>query len=458
MRANASLALDAGKPIPIQPAFNPWIVNVLRAVSCSISPRLGLISLCLALSASPLAAQQSAQDFQLQPAPTPSATPQVEGPIDDSGVVPVGPRVLTPTPTPAPTPTPTPAPAPAPSAPSSQPTQPGTAPSREVVQPVPSSQGSLREAASPATRRTAQPLPTSRRENERMVESESSVASSDDIAPSSEADEGQSESETLALPSADAVSPVPAEPVLPTGDSEASTSLPDSWPWWLAGLAAAILALFFGWMFRRRKEGQVANAGLAEAPAPKGPGHSTPEEAIEVETATPIAATNTPNIELKLEIEQLSRSMMTMTLRCRVTLANRSDRAARDIAICADLVSANRQLPMDAQVAGATAFLPEIGSAERIGPHKTQSVSGTLTLPIQQLAAFKHSNRPMFVPLVRVRMDCAGSEPQFCTFVVGIAADPSLKSSSKLHPVPLDGIPGSYPNVRSRPIAIPDRA
>ncbi|MEP4785374.1 MAG: hypothetical protein ABJX46_11655, partial [Erythrobacter sp.] len=181
---------------------------------------------------------------------------------------------------------------------------------------------------------------------------------------------------------------------------------------------------------------------VAKTPTEAPPLAKAPEETL--------SAATLPNLDLKLEIEQLSRSMMMMSLKCRVTLANRSDKAARDVTVSADLVSANRALPMEAQTAGETAFLPEIGSDERIGPHKTFSAPATLTLPLQQLSIFKQGDKPLCVPLVRVRMDAKGAEPLYRTFIVGIAADPSLTASTKLHPVPLDGIPGSFPNVRHR--------
>jgi LPXTG-motif cell wall-anchored protein len=249
-------------------------------------------------------------------------------------------------------------------------------------------------------------------------------------------------------------------------------------PRWLIGVGAALLALLAGLFFwRRRKSAQDGNAELAEAPIAKTASEDTepqtagPEVADKAPAATavnsaakapPLAAapaetssdTAAPNLDLKLEIEQLSRSMMMMSLKCRVTIANRSDKAARDITVSADMVSANRALPMEAQTAGETASLPSIGSHERIGPHKTFSTAATLTLPIQQLAAFKQAGKPLCVPLVRVRLDAKGAEPMFRTFVVGIAANPSLTASTKLQPVPLDGIPGSYPNVRQRPLDI----
>lgn len=409
------------------------------------------LALALAFSAAPALAQQSAQDFQLPPAPAPSASPQVEGPADDSGIIPVGPRALPTSASSAPATVPTPTPS-------------ESAASRPVVQPLPASRGSTQQNEPTAPRRAAQADQAPRLDRGRSGAANSPVENAT-ASPSNQAAQtnGQTETSTpspATLPAPLSVpAPLPAPPPSGAEPAPAGKGINDgllaSWPWWAAGLALALLlALLAGWVFRRKRFANAASAGLAH---PVG-ARANEGAALNKETAASAKsdpAHQLPNLALQLEVEQLSRSMMAMTLKCRVTLNNRSERAAREIAICADLVCANRRLPMDAQIANAASFLPEVGNADRLGPHKTQSVAATLTIPMQQVVAFKHGNRPMFVPLVRVRMDCKDQEPVFKTFVVGIAADPTLQSSSKLHPVPLDGIPGSYQSVRSRPIANP---
>lgn len=400
---------------------------------------LAISGLLLALSAASVSAQQSMQDFQLPPAPTPTATPQVEGPVDDSGIIPVGPRAVPTSASIEPAASPTPPPSPEQTQASRS--QPDNAASRPIVQPTPSSSG--RDAQPSAQRRAPQATPTSR-----STPAISNQPAIDAEAPTTE-QSGEASVDALPAPAGAPTSQTPLPPAAKTEplDIRVSEGLPASWPWWLGGLALALLALFAGWVFRQRSAAPVQSAGLSQNPA----AGAADDAALPAESAIVSKA----DLAVQLEVEQLSRSMMAITLKCRVTLSNRSDRAARDIALCADLVCANRQLPMNAQIANEASFLPEVGKTNRLGPHKTQSVAATLTIPIQQVAAFKHGNRPMFVPLVRVRMDCKDQEPIFRTFVVGIAADPTLQSSSKLHPVPLDGIPGSYQGVRSRPITNP---
>lgn len=398
-------------------------------------PIISLFAIAAAVSAIPAIAQQTASDFQLPPAPTPSPTTQTEGPVDDSGAVPVAPReVVAPAPSPASTAEPTPTPA---SATGNSPS------SRPIVQPIPRSTPSVR--ASNPGRVSPQRQPQSRPTNQ----SENAVGD----APSTAAVTPQAQETSTAIGGETNPTTSPAPPQTPATGSQPETdassmqALPENWALWAGGAAAILLAILLTWIWRRRREEPLSQLATA------------PDTAMENANSSNLAnAAEQPDIKLKLEIEQLSRSMMMLTLKCRITLSNRSARAARNVCVSADLACANRSLPMDAQIAGATSFLPEMGSATRIGPHKTHSIAGTLTLPIQDLAAIRHRGRPMVIPLTRVRVDCDGCEPEYRTFVVGIAADPSLQSSSKLHPVPLDGTLGSYPNVRSRLVTNADKA
>ena len=481
---SASLGLDAGEKVPIHAPCNKaqmfenadlrLLSRIMRAASSLLTLSTALAA---AISAAPLTAQSSARDFQLPSSATPAPTPSAEGPVDDSGPVPVAPRpASTPTPAPAPSPTPTsvlrPTPTPT-QAPTQAPTSAPTA-SRPVVQPIPTS--TSRAQPAPQTRRVPQPsqtrVPVGREDLPSVTairpeqEAQIDVQTGENAAPT----DIEAETGTPTSAPAETTSSPPAEQNADTADTADTTRTMPQWLIWAGTALLALLAGLFFW--RRRKSARSEGAELLAAPLTKAP--ATEPEIEPVEPAEPSETTETvskkpapapplakapeetldaatiPNLDLKLEIEQLSRSMMMMSLKCRVTLSNRSDKAARDVIVSADLVTANRALPMEAQTAGETAFLPEIGSNDRIGPHKTFSAPTTLTLPIQQLSVFKQGDKPLCVPLVRVRMDAKGAEPLYRTFVIGIAADPSLTASTKLHPVPLDGIPGSFPNVRSR--------
>ncbi len=142
-----------------------------------------------------------------------------------------------------------------------------------------------------------------------------------------------------------------------------------------------------------------------------------------------------------LEVERLTRSMMALTLNFRVTIANRSDRAVRDLAVSADMVSARRNLPVEQQVATIAAQLPPIATVERVGPHQSAVVSGELRLPISEIELFQQGQVPLCVPLARLRVDNPQVEPLLRTFLIGLGTG---SVGARVHPLPLNGPPSGY--------------
>ncbi|MEL7446291.1 MAG: hypothetical protein AAGK02_10815, partial [Pseudomonadota bacterium] len=294
-------------------------------MAASLAPALAL--------AAPLVAQNNPNSFNLPvPSPTPTASPEVEGPADDTGVVPRGPRVIateTPTPTATPSPTSTPAPA--------------------VVVPRPI-QGPA--AGSPADRA----VPPS--------------AARTDPAPA--ADTAQSSGSTgqgplIDLPTDETVdfnpsadpAPVPPVPIatptiateLPTESAESSTPL---W-WWIIGLVALIgvpliAGIFVTW--RRNRPRSI------EPPKPYTPVDSGPD--------TP------PRIDLLLDITGATRSMMMFSVDFRLVIANRSPKAVRDVQVAAVLTSAQRGA---AGPGNAIEFdRPDPVNIARIGPNQSETI------------------------------------------------------------------------------------
>ncbi|WP_206520205.1 hypothetical protein [Altererythrobacter sp. BO-6] len=350
--------------------------------------------------AAPLAAQQQrAQDFTLPPGPTP--TPTVEGPVDDTGPVPVRPRVIptsTPTPTPVPTTPPevTPTPAPSPSAESTRPQAaqrqaPAASPNQSAAQP-------------PAPVPSPSPSPSALEELPSFTP--------EPIAPAS-----------------------PEVPEVGLPSTEASATLPQWWPW-AAGLLGALLAgLAGGWWIARRRA--PVQAPTIERPVVASPPAHSPDAVAPAR----IAAT--------LEVEQLTRSFMALTLKYRLTLANRSDRTLRDLAVSADLASARRNLPVEQQIATAETNLPTNAALDRLGPHQSATVSGELRLPISAVELFQQGQVPLCVPMARLRIEGEGMEPHLATYLVGIG---SGVAGGRVHPLPLNGPPGSYDGVQVRPL------
>lgn len=375
--------------------------------------------LLLAVSSVALAASAQAapavRDFQLPPSnPTPTPSPNVQGPVDTEGPVPVRPRAIptvTPTPTSAPTQgqatvtTPQPLATPSPRL---------TLPPRTAASPAP-------RAATPTTTQPAAPAAAD-------------LAPATDLAPTA----------STTLPTL----PPSAAPVLPS--AAPSVAEPDSgfllWPW----LLALVVALGAGAVlyFRRGGEARYAEAPQIELPpvAPRAQPQPAPTPPVAPKPPAPplpAPAPSGPASPLALDAVpvQLSRSMMNATFAYRLTLANRGDTPLEDIAIGADLVTAHASIPMEQQVSRGDTPLPEMGRIGAIAPGEKVEVSGELRLPLSAIRTVTQGKAQLYVPLLRVRASAPGMEASARTFVVGMLPQ---EGGRKLQPFRLDEMPQTY--------------
>ena len=377
-----------------------------------------LVAVAAVIAAMPLSsasAQNSPNSFQL-PEPTPTPTPAPQGPVDVRDGVPIGPRSIpTNRPTTRPTVTPTPTPAsraPAPSAPSPTTSAPQTGQSGGVAAP-----------------------------------SSASRSTSSDAAPTNAQQTGNIETDlsgqTPALPDAStpAAGPVATAPNIDTNTPVAAPSTGtesqtvDYWPWLAALLGLLLTGLGF-WLWRNRSANRVTKLAAPSQPRP----------APSIDAISD-AAQEPPRIDLGLEIVVATRSFMQFSLEYRVTLANRSDRAVRDLNVSAQLVSAQRGAPNAPPIAGGQ----PLETIERIGPHQSRAVAGRMQIPLAEVGAILQGQKPLFIPLLHVTIEGAGQPALTRSFVVGT---PSEASGGRLHPIPLDTPPGSLQGLKAREIRV----
>lgn len=372
--------------------------------------RLPLIALAVSL---PLpAAAQSVQDFTLEPAPTPTPTSRAQGPVDtESGVVPVAPREIstgqpTPRATAAPTPTPTPTPSPT-AIPTSRST--GSAAPRPVPSTAPRA-----VVPEPVDRRVpvpiATPLPT-------PVERD----------PASTAEVLNTNPQITNEAGSPDISATPPSQAVESDETESS------WPLMLGG--AALLALLAGAaMFWRRCR--------ANGPAP------TIERPV-VSGSAPESLTAKDAMLVRCEVVKLTRSAMYATLKYRLTLVNRTDRAMADVRVGIDLASAHAGAPMEQQVATDATALETRHVLPRISPRQNVRVEGEVKLPLAAAQIIRQGKLPLLVPLMRVRVDGAGEGALVKTFVVG----QGTPDSGRVQPFRLDDAPQSYQPIAQRELA-----
>lgn len=192
----------------------------------------------------------------------------------------------------------------------------------------------------------------------------------------------------------------------------------------------ALIALAAAGLRRRRRPAELRLA----PPAPQA------------EAAAPFA--EPPRLDLDLVILSATRSVMTVTLEYRLTLANRTGRAVRDLGAGLQIVCA-RSGGANAAPPGAAQTFERI---DRIGPHQSRSLMGRLQLPIAQIVPLMQGNKPLFVPLVHIMLEGEDQRALTRSFVVG---NPSSSMQSRVHPIALDGPPGGIPGLRASPIDLP---
>ena len=346
------------------------------------------------------AVAQSVNDFSLEPAPTPSATPQAQGPADTRSGIEIRPRAVnTPAPTPSTANTPTPTPTPTADSPRPEP---------RSVQPEP----------------RAVPLPTV---TPRAIETAPVSPPVPSPAPP------QASASDTSVPSvAQPDLAVPASDVADPGSDE-SADAPVRWPW-LAGAAALLALLGAGLLlWRRRRSVEVP---VIERPVVAGAG---PAEALPLAEA----------VQIRLENEKLIRSAAYATLKYSVTLINRTDVALTELAIGLDLVSAHAEAPMEDQVATLQSVLEQRHDVARLSPRQSMTLTGQVQMPLATAHVIRQGRLPLLVPLLRVRIDRAESDAVVKTYVVG----QGTPEGGRLQPFRLDEGPRSYAPIAQREIA-----
>ncbi|AWW74027.1 hypothetical protein CD351_06250 [Erythrobacter sp. KY5] len=204
------------------------------------------------------------------------------------------------------------------------------------------------------------------------------------------------------------------------------------------------------------------NVGPVDAqvdqPASDGPEGSEPEasaqpelEAVPPEPLTPappLTDVEPARIDVDIDIPLASRSMMMFMIEFSLEVANRSDRAVRDLTIAAKLACARKGGSNAAPAAGGQ----PIATIERIGPQQSRRVTGKMQLPLAEVTAIRQGSKPLFIPLLHVTFEGEGVHSTTRSFVLGT---PSAASGNRVHPLPLDGPPGSLPPMRAQPLKQP---
>ena len=209
--------------------------------------------------------------------------------------------------------------------------------------------------------------------------------------------------------------------------------LPDWWPWAAGGLAGLLALLGIGALLHRRKPKLARIAPFA--PISNAAQDTSPAEL--------------PRLDLQLDIISANRSMMMFTIEYRLELANRTDRAVRDLSIATGIACARRGVTNTASPGAAR----EVQSLDRIGPQQSRSITGQLRLPLSEITPLRQGGKPLFIPLLHLTLEGQGQGATTRTFVIGI---PSEANPARVQPIMLDTLPGSIPGLRAQPVDVPN--
>lgn len=154
------------------------------------------------------------------------------------------------------------------------------------------------------------------------------------------------------------------------------------------------------------------------------------------------AAPDLSSLNLTLEVTGATRSVMMFTLDYRITITNRTARAANDLALGVALACARRGLE--------NGELPPVAQVERIGPHQSRIVTGKAQLPLSAIAPLRQGQLPLFIPLVHVTLEAEGQAARTASFVIGTPS-----TAGRVHPIPLDTAPGAIPGLTAQAVTIP---
>jgi len=469
----------------------------------SVGRVLAIAALTVLVSTQPVGAfaQESPDTFTL-PEAEPSPTPVPQGPEDERGGVPIAPRLIDPErappppaedPAPARTPASAATPAPGQVPPTATPTSASDTltPSLLDDAPVADLPGaqSIGPVARPAGAVAGASVPPSSPAPSASASQDSLPADAAPGSPETSADFESSETQWVAVGPEETQSPSPVEET-PAGAEAGSVFAQVTTPW-IGALIALTLAALGGvaWLlFRAPREdtekdgsdlatgarqemdsaydgGAMSSLGADESESigRNGLQIETLKEALNADRLSPLAtppqppakaqraqATPTPPnrsgeplpLSVSLSVVSARRSLMMFTIEYRLTLANRGNRALRDLEVSGRLDCAQVESGKDVP-SGHEPFLDQV---ERIAPHQTMVLAGTLEMPIANIALIRQKTVSMFIPLMYTTVQCAGAPATITRFVIGT---PSAANQARLQPIALDTHIGGIAGLRA---------
>lgn len=217
--------------------------------------------------------------------------------------------------------------------------------------------------------------------------------------------------------------------------------------WWL--LPAALLGGLVVWFVLARRRGAVGAEPEFIRPSPAGEALRDEPPVAPAIAAIPPTPTDADPLDLIFEPLRFSVTLVNATLQYGLTLTNRSAMPLAPIHVAADMIAAHASLPEEAQLGLDGSGLELRHELASLAPGESAQVRGELRLPLAAVTPIRAGSAALLVPLVRLRVEGAGST-RTTALVVG---EPGASPGGPLRPFRLDQGPRIFGAVSQRALA-----
>ncbi|MEO7544628.1 MAG: hypothetical protein ABIT04_13545 [Novosphingobium sp.] len=183
---------------------------------------------------------------------------------------------------------------------------------------------------------------------------------------------------------------------------------------------------------------------------PDGPAQATP---VAPEPTPPTASAEAP-LELRLDADRLSLSLVYATLTYRLTVTNAGDSSAGPFRLAADLISAHASLETRHQLSLDTRETHAQHELGVLAPGESVTLAGDLRLALADILPIRSARANLFIPLARFRIEprAPGAAAITRAFAVGQSG---ATASDALRPVNLDLGPRTIRELDQRALTVP---
>lgn len=148
-------------------------------------------------------------------------------------------------------------------------------------------------------------------------------------------------------------------------------------------------------------------------------------------------------VELTLDPQRLSFSLMKARLSYRLTLRNTGEMPIISLRVHSDLISAHASQGDDEHLLGPDMAEAKLQKIAQLDPDESVELKGEVDLLVAEVKVINHGDKMLLLPLIRFRLIGAGTPPLICAYVLG---QPSPEGE-RVRPFRLDNGPSAHKEI-----------